>query len=309
MVVSSKAGNLSVHYVKNPKTGNACINIGWKSDSNWFVVRKLKRGEPCSCEKLAKNSEETALNYAMAQAVRERLTRPNMIEKTRVASFNCEYQNGEFYLTISCAPTVSVIRKVLSEVNVALAPSKLYAAYSANIRMLNGVPNREEFSWCANKLAGELGSLVAVVSGKAAIAADKLNAATTAAASKHVSAAKIAKNTKPTSLSEPQGDTDYPKIKASGVGAIFVSVLLNELRVSHSVSSGNVIVYANVPKLTKKRIDGHATLRYGKMKELQAGLVQLGCASNQLNPSALASVAKSPPTVAKIAELLRQALL
>lgn len=313
--VDSKKGNLHVQFIPNAKAGGVCISVGFASpNSNWFVLNKLKRGEPCGCPSLSHGSEDTALAYAIYQNVCDKLLSDIKAQQaSKVSGIACNLQNGEFTIYVKAAGNVSGIRKVLSVVEQSLTPDKLYQAYSANIKLLNASPHREEFNACVNDMHKHLKNIVAVVIGKVNMDKEKLTDIVDKATAKFNAGHALSPAKKPESLSFAKHNTDYPVIKSKGMMATVVADYITSATHERAVvKDGSVIVYKL--EWTSKnindahRIDNWANAKFGKSQELKSALVYLACVNAEINPSAVVSFMKESIDVKKLALSVKEAL-
>ena len=113
--MEKKEGYIRIYLVNDKSLPNASITLGFKYACNWFVLQKLKRGQPCSCLELAYASENTCIAYSIYEMIKEKLMgSPLEQSKSKISTMDCNYQNGEFIITFNCLNNISVVRKILT---------------------------------------------------------------------------------------------------------------------------------------------------------------------------------------------------
>jgi hypothetical protein len=241
---------LSYYVIESKLTPDMSIVVGFKYLCNWFVLQKLVRGQPCMCAELAHASENTSMIYSIYEAVREKLVgSPVEQMSSKVSSIKCNYQNGEFIISINCSNNTSSAKKIVSAIVSKMTPSKYYNRYCNNIRLLNGKPSRSEFIYCSNEL-GDV-SLNVFAIGK--LSPTKFKEFINAVSIKIPAHTKQHGGTKPHSLTKIAGETEYPINEADGYKAIFVRDYIKFVTGYNAViKSGKVITYNK--KWTKDRL-------------------------------------------------------
>lgn len=311
-MLSESAGNLSLSF--QPTKAGLCLAIGWKCHANWFVLNKLKKGEPCQCPTLAYGSECTALCYSLYELISAKLMGDAKAqEASKVLSVDCNCNSTEFFLTIHCGPSMSILRKVLSVTMKFLQPEKLFPAYKENLKILNGKPQRDEFDYSAKELRASLDAGVHVAAfGKVNLDSEKMKKIVDAASAKYTKPAKaLPAGKKPDSLSVQPGESQYPVIKVPN--AALGSALVNFFASVHEravVGPHGVIVYKcrwAPSALLVKRLHGWAGPRFGKMKDVAPALAYLACTSGNAGPSVVAA-AKKKMSPAEMEKALADAL-
>jgi len=191
--MDAKSGNLHLHLVPYAKAACLQVMIGFKvKNINWFVLNKLKRGEPCGCPSLAHGSEATSLAFSLYKYIIAKLNiSAGIQEKSKAVNIQCFTQNEMFFITLQTLNNGSALRKVLSLVEKNLEPEKLFPYYKACIKLLNGSASREEFISVANEMNESLSKVVCLVSGKINLDQAKLKMIVEAAAGKFKPKSKL----------------------------------------------------------------------------------------------------------------------
>ena len=301
---------MDITHLNNPKLGNACIVVGWKLPLNWFVLNKLKRGEPCACPQLAPNSEITALAYAMFQHVHE-LLYGNALAMTKSKAVNvCAGYNEEFFINITTASSFTAVRYCLNIVAKCSNITSLFSAYSANIRLLNGKPNKEEFFHVCNEMNKALAHTSCVIVSKTLFDADKLKTLKESFAN-HVDIREPAsKGSAP--LKGELGTSDYPSVKCkSGLQALVVAIFITTKFDVNVAINGDVVIVKN-PNWTMKgndasSIDLHINRLYAKLDKsssINTSLAFFGMTHCLMGPSNLAEILGKKIAVSDIKSLL-----
>lgn len=310
----SATKELSLCFVPNAKAGCMQLVIGWPAPhTNWFVLNKLKRGEPCGCFTLAHGSEETALNYSLFQHIRNKLNNDaNSQRASKVSQVGCNVQNDMFYLHMQTVSNATGVKKVLAMIVQSLTPTKLYKVYCANIKVLNGKPNRAEFNHCANQALINVKKLSCVISGKMKLDNTKLNDLVEYVVKKYKSYDKLSPEEKPSSLNATPGKSDYPSIKAEGIAAPltigFLNTIYTDLMV---VNAPNVLVYNNkwvAPSGVNDKVDKWCNSRYGKIADLTPVLVYFIASTGAADPATLSAFATTKNDAKSVASMIKKVL-
>jgi hypothetical protein len=305
---------LSICFVPNAKAGCMQLMIGWPApQTNWFVLNKLKRGEPCGCVSLAYGSEETALNYSLFQHIRNKLNNdPNSQRSSKVSQVNCDFQNNMFYLFMQTVSNTAGVRKVLTMIIQSLTPTKLYKSYCANIKVLNGKPSRAQFNHCANQMSISVKTLSCIISGKMKLDNNKLNDLVDYVVKKYKNYDKLLPEEKPCSLTATPGKSEYPRIKAEGVAAPLTIGFLNTIYPDVMViNSPDIIVYNNKwepPSAINDKIDKWCASRYGKIIDLTPVLVYFITSIGTVDPVTLSTFAATETDSKSVATMIKKVL-
>jgi hypothetical protein len=314
--MNAKSGNLHVHVVPYVKAACMQIMIGFKvKDINWFVLNKLKRGEPCSCPSLSHGSEATALAFSLYKFI---LTKMNasagVQEKTKAVNIQCYTQNGVFFITMQTISNGSALRKVLSSVEKCFVPESLYAYYKYCITLLNGKPSKEEFAYVANQLRDSLKDVTCVASGKINMTKDTLSAIVQSAASKYKSDfKKLSGETKPMSLSAEPGESSYPHLSAKKMNVTFVADFLrNNTQELVVVNSEKVLVYRQNWKpsasLDAHKVDFWIKRNYEKIHDLKPALIYISMIRGDVDPETICDFIDQKFTLSDLSSAIKSAL-
>lgn len=269
--MDGKTNNIRIYLVNDKHLCNTIITMGFKYKCNWFVLQKLKKGQPCMCLELAHASENTALAYSIYEAIKEK-TMGSAVEqsKSKVINIDCNYQNGEFLISFTIPNTLSALKRTLSTSLSKFTPQKYYKKYTHNIKLLNGKPYKEEFIHCCNLLNKT--KIQFFVIGKINIDRNKFTEMLRKSDEKYKKIKITTGGKQPYSISKNQGRTDYPIEKADGYKAVFLrDFIKNTFGLPVVVNSGEVIIYNSKwptisKKIDKKLIDKHIN-KYTKLKE------------------------------------------
>lgn len=311
--MSHKSGNLSLHYLHNNNAGGVCLAVSFSLTGNWFVLNKLKRGEPCSCTQLSKHSEATALAYSLYELVRDKLlSDADVQQKSKVSGVSCSLHNGNFTICVKTASSMSGIRKVLSIIEKNLTPKRLFPMYSANIKLLNGRPDRAEFSHCVNDMQKGLASLTCIIVGSVKLDKRKLEVVADAASSKAPSYADLKPTKKPASLELDANPTDYPTVKTSGMMASLVSDYIENVSNARTVVMDNSVVIHDMSWTSAKIKDKKKIVKwassYDKVKDLSSALVYLALVNCETSADDAVLFAKKSVDGKVIAKAVEDAL-
>jgi hypothetical protein len=258
-------GPIRVFLVNNKLLPNAVVTIGFKYQCNWFVLQKLIRGQPCSCLELAYASENTCVAYSIYEIIKEKLVgSPLEQSKSKVSAMSCNYQNGEFIMTLSCPNNLPTIKKNLLVVMSKITPHKYYTKYAHNITLLNGKPSKSEFLYCADLLKAI--TINVFIIGKFNITDDKFSDIVEKTSAKYIKP-PAQTGDRPRSLDKNQGRTDYPTNIADGYTAVFVKDFIkSETGLPVVIHSGEVIVYNRKWVVTSKKITDDTVKKYSDQK-------------------------------------------
>jgi hypothetical protein len=306
-------------YLCNTKlAGGAAVAVGFKSNGNFKALNELSSGRQCDCEELSDNAHDTALLYAVFENVRDKFIGSVTDQiKFGVNNMSCNYQNGEFIITVVCKPTTTAVRKCMSMMLKYLNPSTLYAKYAGNMKMLNGSGNKANFVFCVNKLIDSMKqSINVMVSGKVLInkpLADFKKMCVTA--TKQLKLKKLAaKGTAPASGHKPKYDSIT--IKAGDIeGVVMKRYVESSLGTTAVLLDKQLHIFdksisqAKVDKLKDKA----KLIRYIKEKAFNRlgdnvipGLVWIAMTDNLLDTNQLSKCCNKKLTAAQlVAELLK----
>jgi hypothetical protein len=260
---------------------------------NWFVLKKLKRGAPCDCPSLAHGSEITALVHAAWMAFRAALNKPNTITKTGVTCDNeCNIEDGHFVFCVSTSVSFTHLRKVISIAFKAFKAS--FTQYSHCIRTLNGRPNREEYMHCLDQF--NKASLDVFILTKKTPTSDQMGKL----AKDRSVAAVSGKKSKPASLDEPKGKSEYLSVPVNGETACLVARLLTAKGLTCEVADKVVLVYnRNADDAVKRAMSSDSKKEFmsplAKTKDAVAAVLAMSALSpvsslDKLSKKALSAV-------------------
>lgn len=313
-MLSAKKGRLDLTFIPNVKASSVSVLMGWKLPSvNWFVLDKLKRGQPCGCPDLSHGSEITTCAYSVYQYAHSKLMGDAKAQQSSKAAYvGCGFHNDEFFICVKTAGTFSAIRKVVSELMKSLTPEKLYPVYSANIRILNGKPDRSEFNYCANEIRKSMNDITCLVIGKAKLDKGKVQAICDKGTEKYNDGKAAEPSVKPSSLSKEKGKSSFPTLKSKGMGAPLVADFIESNSHERAIpTSGMILVYNekwSAPKsLDKKKIDNWVKQKYGKLTDLGSSLLFLAVSECNINPTDGIVFAKKDVKSSDVANMIKEA--
>jgi hypothetical protein len=289
----------------------AAVTVSFPApDLNWYVMQKLILERPCGCSTLASYSEYTALIYAMFDDIRDRLIgTPDAQLKSKVASITCGFNNGEFVISYVCQSSITGIRKSLGILISRLSPQKQYPRYQKYIKLLGGIPKRDEFMHCAKRIASKL-TVSAFVVAKINTNKEKELAMLSVIAGKIPDTGEISTGKKPSSEDAPRGVTEFPEIKTTNGDSFFILDFLDSINTSALGAGNSVVIFNKQWKGAKKEmVDRYVTMRFSKLKDKLLPVILYSASSRGLlNVAALKSVAKSNPKPADITRIIKSIL-
>lgn len=312
--MEKKIGPVKAYFVNDKTLPNCSITMGFKYKCNWFVLQKLMRGQPCSCLELAYASENTCIAYTIYEVIKEKLMgSPLEQSKSKISTMQCNYQNGEFFITFNCPNNIPVIKKILMIAMSKISPHKYYAKYSHNIKLLNGKPFKNEFLYVCNLMKGFTVQIFII--GKFNINLEKISDIVTKVSEKYVHIKEVSGSEKPSSLNKNQGNTDYPFNTAEGYRSIFVKDFIkSESGLPAVINSGQVIVYNKKWNVLSKKINStivkkYTIQKYAKLKDNLIPIVLYMISSEcSLDTDNLIKLHKDNPSHLTIAAWITKAL-
>ena len=290
------------------------IVVGVTYPCNWFVLNKLINGQPCSCLELAYASENTCVLYSIFEDVREALIGTPVARYTyKVSTISCNYQNGEFLISINCPNDFDVVESIVLEVAPRLVPLPLENRYAYNIRLLNGVPNGLEFLYIVNGLSqAEINFVIGGVNSTKEVMDQLLYRVLDMVTDPSPRGGGVP----PQSLAKKQGVTDYPTVEAEGKKAFYVDAFIRHtLGVSTAIHSGTVIIYDKewkkiATQITKKNIDDYVTKTCGAGVEYISTIIVFAALIEcSLDSASLRGMCVDAPTADTIGGYIKSALL
>jgi hypothetical protein len=316
-MLESTHKNLNVSVGVCKKMPDIAVIMGIPYVCDWECLNQLSNNSPCGV--VYSGAESAALGYALYETVRDKfMGSPLEISKSRVSRVSCNSQDGHFVITWNTQGSMSLLRRTVAFALGTLAPTKLFAKYSENMKLLGGKANREHFNTYAHAMATAIkkGIHVAVV-GKINIDAKKLNELTAKAY------VKLPDQVLPSAkeMSKPEKRETfkrvYPTIKASGIAAVVVADYVQSRAGGMSVAVDNdeVVVY-NMSWKTKHaalksadRINDYVDKKYKKLgDDFPCILAYLSIIQNLASCHTVKSIIKSKPKPSDVSALIKKSL-
>lgn len=270
-----------VSYISYKKGNSPAIVLSWPiQHGNWFVLNKLKNGEPCSCPTLSYGSEATALAYSVFEIVSHNLTGdPKVQENSGVSSVCCNIQNDHFIITAVCPKAFGNIKKVLRLMLNSIVPHKMYKLYSKNIALLNAKSVRDEFNHLVNEMYTSLNKCEAVVIGNVVKLESKdVLKALDDYLSSYCKWSKVDdKGRPPYSLVKEKGKTSYPTFLVNmAVANNLLAMYIEDVHGCSSVVNSNEVIVKASKQINVNKDKLKATvLKFDKLKEPHAACLYL----------------------------------
>ncbi len=165
---------------------------------------------------------------------------------------------------------------------------------------------------CVNDLGKSLKDITCVIAGKINLDSDKLEAIAEKASTKFTPVAVVSPTSKPESLNNQRGETDYPMVVAKGpmMSSVLCDYISSTIHDRCTVRDNSVIVYKMnwSPVSNDKKIDAWATSRFGKIADLKSALAYLSIMNCEANASAVVSFMKSTVDVKSLAAAVKGAM-
>jgi len=297
--------SISITQVVHKKAPNEQIVLSFPAPFNWFVINKLKRGEPCGCSKLANGSETTALLFALYQSIcNELIGDAKKQAASKATAVRCNGQHGEFIIAIACDKSISSIRKCLTLSAKCISKlDKLFPAYAYNMELLGGPKNRGEFALAANAVLSKLPAKIPVlVVGKApTFKKEQLEDMTAKINKALVKPAKL--DTKGVanlpSNEEPSTDTEYPTFKITNIVKMHV---VYDMTPRSNIHDDALIIYDERAKYDAKKASEKCKQLFGKFDDetIRVMMTYHMASASTANATKLIAFAKSKMTAKDI---------
>lgn len=287
---------------------NVSISIGFPSHGiNWFVYRKLIKGEPCGCKHLSNGSEITSLAYAIYDNIREKLIGTPLAQvNSAVSSVKCNCRNNEFSIHLICSNNFTAIKKAVGLTVKSIVPHKLYDKYCASIVLLNGKPSRPEFVNVVNTMVESM-MLNIIIVGKYNIDQTKVDNMVETFSNKFNILQLKGSTSIPVSLSYERSPTSYPTIKASSYDAlIIVDFITSSTNTNALICDNHIIIYdeKKIPHIDQKMVMKYSA-EYEKMgTSIVPILIYNGGAIHNIDTFSLISLMHSNITPLSIKKIL-----
>lgn len=275
-----------------------------------------------SAEPLMPGSEESALVYALYEAVRDKLSGSGLeVLKSKASNVKCSYTNDHFTISFHTAGTGTALRKASGLALSCYNPAKLFSKYSENIRFLTGKGgNREEFNFVAKKLVEGIHKSIAITAvGKINVDEKKMVDIVKVLVGKlpdiDMSALKPA--IQPAKKKPEVEDKPYPIIKCDGLTAAVVSDYIrnNSNGMSVDITNEGVVVYNHLWESKhkqlkdKKRINEYIAKKYGKLDvELASVFTYFALSEEFVDATIAAKVVSSKLKTSNMTEVLHKVM-
>lgn len=308
-----KIKSIHIFGLQTKHAGVVTITFGIKIPGSYCVLKQLKSEVPCTCPKLAADARQMACAYVILQTMKNTLTKSHLEDaRNKIIKMDCNWQNGEFYITVTCAPQVSVVNRIIHNSMKILSPNN-YQMYSANINLLNSKPNREDYDYCSSVINKALKTeLCIMIAGKMDVKkhmgkfSDKLDVIIKGST-------KVGKA--PFVNGDPSkimcGDNFEP-LFISGVPAVMLRRLLKlYVRYPIVIRSNKLCIYTKgfKPEAYKAKVDSYIG-KYIKFKpQLAESIAFLVSLDTELGPKKIYAFVKSKPTLKGLSESIKKSLV
>lgn len=305
--VSDKDSRVSLAYVFDKKIPYVTLTVGWSTSTNFYVLDKLKRGEPCACPSLAHGSECMALDYSVYQYLRAQLVGSAERQlKTKVGYMDCSVAGSDFVITIHTSTKVGFAR-ILNIMMANLAPHRMYSIYQNNIKILNGKPSREEFNWCVNTLTKSLKSINVAVVSKFNIESAQLKLLLERVNAKYKPIPTLEKTSKPASLSTSANDTMYLLIKCKNnvTSSLLASYIRDSVALNVRTSANGVIVYTKTKlpaKINKENCRKWFGKKLKKVSDIKSTVLHFSLSRGEVSPAVVKKWYDGKHTIASLSK-------
>lgn len=162
MIESNKEG-LTIFSESTKLVGDTAVSICFELKCNGCAFNRFGGKIGCSNQCFPSGSEEAALGYALALAVRQALCGdPLAVSKTKVGSVECVAHNGHLGINWKVKSTETAIRKSIGIALKTLNPASMFQIYSKCIEQLGGSANKKVFNFVAEAAAKSIKSNLTV---------------------------------------------------------------------------------------------------------------------------------------------------
>ncbi len=291
-MIESKKGGLTIFVDHTKLVGDVSVGVCFSLACNGCAFNRLCGSSGCPSHCFPAGSEEAAMGYSLALAVRQSLCGdPLAVSKSKVGSVECVAHNGMFGINWKVKGTGSAIRKSIGLAIKALEPAKVFPAYSRCIKQLGGSPNKESFTYVAEAVAKDIKSnLVVGIVGNTKVDKAALDAMIEVVAKKHNTSMPKGSKSKPAEHTPCDHDS-FTEVKVSGwSAAVLADYIRNKVKGLDPMLCDKFLLlpikdaqWKTLSAKLKKGVKDFAKAKYDKVgNDLPAVFGYLTLASGQL---------------------------
>ena len=309
--------NLHINVVVCKKMPDIAIIMSIPFNCDWYELSLLNNnvcdsniadGSTCS--------SNAALAFAVYEVIQDKLRgSPLELYKMRVSRVSCNSVDNMFTISWNAQGSLSILRKTIGTVLKSINPSKLFAKYSENMKILGGKVSHDVFDNSVNEMIEAIKKEIDILAiGRININNAKLNAITTNVYSKIPALKKHGKGDKP----DKHKTTEYtfPILKTKGLDSVIVADYIQSQAVGVSVHVGDgIAIYSSQwpakHKLLKdnSRIKGYVEKKYTKLgDEFTHILGYLAITGDLSNTNTLVKLIKSENKASTLVDIIKKIL-
>jgi len=245
------------------------VLLGFDTDMHSDVYKKLKRHEPCDCEKILPLTEETCLAWATLHYLKHVIAGNAALQaKYKVADVRCMMRNGQALLAFHVNGPVNASFRAIRDLVKKFEPHKSKRIYKEYLKMLGGKFRELEYLYVLDKLHKSLDKdgLHFAMAGKIRGSSDKFKAKADKIRTFSKKLGGVKGGQKPSDKDRCKNLSTYELIKISGFQAILlrqylfslggVNLILADKGIRVNMNDGQKLLKkAKDKKLIKKYVD------------------------------------------------------
>lgn len=239
------------------------VLLGFDTDMHSDAYKKLKRHEPCNCEKMLPLTEETCFAWAVLHYLKQVIAGNAALQaKYKVTDVKCMMRNGQALLAFHVNGPVNASFRVIRDLVKKFIPHKAKRMYKEYLKMLGGKFREIEYLYIIDKLHKNVNKegLHFAMAGKIRDAPAKFKEKVDKVKLFSKKLADVKGGQKPSDKDRCKKTSDYELIKIGGIQAILLRQYLS------SLGGVNLVLEGKGVRVNMK--DGQKLIKKAKDKKL-----------------------------------------